>query len=129
MNDGGEGYRPIQEIISDLSKPVAERHLKTKTLKGNKITFIEWHIAASYLDLYAPGWSWYIKGVFQEAGVTVVHGALAIPCAEGMVERHATGIEEPDVTGYGDAVSNASAMAFKRSCALFGLGRHLYRKD
>src|SRR5678816_3942547 len=44
-------------------------------------------------------------------------------------DSHATGIEESDNKGYGDPVSNAAAMAFKRACAMFGLGRHLYQKE
>ena len=59
----------------------------------------------------------------------MIHGALSIPAADGIVTRHATGIEDTDNKGYGDAVSNASAMAFKRAAAMFGLGRHLYNKS
>lgn len=57
-----------------------------------------------------------------------IHGRLSIPSSDGIVERDATGIEEIDAKGYGDAVSNAAAMAFKRACAMFGLGRHLYQR-
>jgi hypothetical protein len=64
----------------------------------------------------------------QISGLTVVHGALSIPSADGVVVRHATGIEDTDNKGYGDAVSNANAMAFKRAFAMFGLARHLYQK-
>lgn len=31
--------------------------------------------------------------------------------------------------GYGDAVQEAEAMAFRRACARFGLGLHLYHED
>jgi len=38
-------------------------------------------------------------------------------------------VEDTDNKGDGDAVSNASAIAFKRAAAMFGLGRHLYTKS
>ena len=34
-----------------------------------------------------------------------------------------------DDTGYGDPVQKAEAMAFRRACARFGLGLHLYHED
>ena len=59
--------------------------------------------------------------ISEHRGLTVVHGALTIPAADGAVTRHATGVEDTDSKSYGDAVSNASAMAFKRAAAMFGL--------
>ena len=121
--------RPIKEIVADLSKPVAARHIKTRKQGGSELSYIEWHVAASYLDHYAPGWSWQILSIQEIGKLVVVHGRLSIPATEGLVTRDATGIEEIDAKGYGDAVSNATAMGFKRSAALFGLARHLYSKD
>lgn len=120
--------RGIQQIIADLSKPVADRHIKSRRQGGNDIAYIEWHTACNYLDHFAPGWSWRILSVSQVSNLVTVHGRLSIPSTDGVVERDATGIEESDAKGYGDAVSNASAMAFKRACAMFGLARHLYQK-
>jgi hypothetical protein len=121
--------RSIKDIVSDLSKPIADRHIKQRKQGGQSISYIEWHVAAQYLDHYAPGWSWRILSIQQVGNLVVVHGELAIPSADGVVVRHATGIEESDAKSYGDAVSNASAMCFKRACAMFGLARHLYAKD
>jgi len=123
-----EGRRPIAGIVADLSRPVAPRHIRQRKQGGSTLSYIEWHTACNYLDHYAPGWGWSILSISSHGGLTVVHGALSIPALDGVVSRHATGIEETDSKGYGDAVSNASAMAFKRAAALFGLGRHLYSK-
>jgi len=122
------GRRSITAIVADLSRPVADRHIRQRKQGGSVLSYIEWHTAAQYLDHYAAGWGWSILSISEHGGLTVVHGALSIPATDGLVTRHATGIEDTDSKGYGDAVSNASAMAFKRAAALFGLGRHLYSK-
>lgn len=48
--------------------------------------------------------------------------------ADGSFSREATGCELLDCGSYGDPVSNAEAMAFRRAAAKFGLGRSLYDK-
>jgi hypothetical protein len=121
--------RAIEEIIKDLTKPIAARHVKTRKQGGNTLSYIEWHVACSYLDLYAPGWSWGIDKITELGKTVVIQGTLSIPCLEGVCSRSATGIEEEDAKSYGDPISNAHAMAFKRACAMFGLARHLYNKD
>ena len=123
-----EGRRPITDIVADLSKPIAPRHIRTRKQGSSNLSYIEWHVACNYLDHFAPGWSWEIVSIKEHGGLTIIHGALSIPSSDGPVARHATGIEDTDNKGYGDAVSNASAMAFKRAAAMFGLGRHLYSK-
>ena len=122
--------RPIGDIIRDLSKELAERHIKIKTLKGQKIHFITWYHAVKYLDLYAPGWSGEVREVVEIGGRVVVVYRISIPCLEGFIWREATGQEsdwdEEEETKYGDPSSNAEAMAFKRAAAKFGLGLYLY---
>jgi len=124
-----EGWRPISAIVADLSKPVAPRHVKQRRAGTSQVSYIEWHVACNYLDHFAPGWGWEIVSISSQDGLTVVHGALSIPASDGIVTRSATGVEDSDSKGYGDPVSNASAMAFKRAAAMFGLGRHLYSKS
>lgn len=43
--------------------------------------------------------------------------------------RESTGTASLDDAGYGDPVQKAEAMAFRRACARFGLGLHLYHED
>src|SRR5262245_46503457 len=116
------GPRSIREIIADLSKPIAQRHLRTRRQGGTELTYIEWHTAVKYLDLFAPGWSYAVKSVALVGNLVTVIAAISIPCLEGVVTREATGCEETDAKGYGEAVSNAEAMALKGVASKLGLG-------
>jgi hypothetical protein len=120
--------RSIVDIIAELSRPVAARHLKTRKQGGNEITFIEWPTAVKYLDHLAPGWSFEIRSVQQIGDKCVVVARITIPAAEGAIWREATGQEDIAVSGWGDSSSNAEAMALKRAAAKFGLGISLYQK-
>lgn len=120
--------RSIQEIVADLKKPIASKHLSTRKQGGQTLTYISWYHAIKYLDYYAPGWSYAVKGVSQVGAACVVTVSISIPCIEGVVSRDATGIEDLDLKGYGDEASNAEAMALKRAAAKFGLGIALYEK-
>jgi hypothetical protein len=125
--------RSIADIISDLSKPIAARHLKQKSKGGRAMDFIPWYHAVKYLDLYAPSWSYSIKSVtWNLEGRLVLTVEIGIPCLEGVVYRAATGTEEEPEEGekmYGDPSSNAESMALRRAAAKFGLGLSLYDKD
>ena len=120
--------RSIIEIVANLSKPLAQRHLKTRKQGGHELTYIEWHTAVKYLDLFAPGWSYHVRAVQLVGSLVTVIASISIPCAEGVITREATGCEEADAKGYGDAVSNSEAMALKRAASKFGLGLYLYQK-
>ena len=128
VNAPADGPRFIREIIADLSKPLAQRHLKTRKQGGHEITYIEWHTAVKYLDYQAAGWSYAVKSVALVGNLVTVVAAISIPCSEGVVTREATGCEDADAKGYGDAVSNSEAMALKRAASKFGLGLYLYQK-
>ncbi len=95
--------RPIAEIINDLSKPIPDRLLRSKTVGGQKIRFIPWYTAVRFLDLYAPGWSYDIRSVTGVGDKLIIVARISVPCAEGVVHREATGIEDIALSGYGDA--------------------------
>jgi hypothetical protein len=128
VNAPTDGPRSIREIVADLSKPLAQRHLKTRRQGGPELTYIEWHTAVKYLDYHAAGWSYHVRSVAQVGNLVTVIAAISIPCLEGVVTREATGCEDADSIGYGDALSNAEAMALKRVASKFGLGLYLYQK-
>ena len=128
LNIVQDSPRSITAIIADLSRPLAARHLKTRRQGGTDITFIEWHTAVKYLDLFAVGWSYHVKSVALVGNLVTVIASISIPCSEGVVTREATGCEDADSKGYGDAVSNSEAMALKRCASKFGLGLYLYQK-
>lgn len=119
--------RPIQDIMQDLHKPIAERHLKTRRQGGKEITYIAWYDACKYLDMYAIGWYHEIRNIQQIAGKVVITVRITIQALEGEFYREATGNEDEDMDTYGDAFSNSESQALRRCCAKFGLGQHLYR--
>jgi len=104
VNAPADGPRSIRDIIADLSKPLAARHLKTRKQGGHDLTYIEWHTAVRYLDHFAPGWSYAVKNVALVGNLVTVVAAISIPCLEGVITREATGCEDADAKGYGDAV-------------------------
>jgi hypothetical protein len=118
--------RSIRDIIRDLSKPVAKRHLRLRKQGGKDIKFISWHDAIKYLDHYAPGWNYEVRNIQNIAGKLILTVRLSVPCAEGLVYREATGQEDEDRENYGDSSSNAESMALRRASAKFGLGLYLY---
>ena len=123
-----DGPRSIKDIITDLSKPLAQRHLKTRRQGGTELTYIEWHTAVKYLDHFCPGWSYHVKGVQLVGNLVTVIASISIPCVEGVIVREASGCEPIDSKWYGDPCSNAEAMALKRAASKFGLAIYLYEK-
>lgn len=118
--------RSIRDIIRDLSKPVAKRHLRTRKQGGKELTYIAWHDAVKYLDHYAPGWCYEVRRLDSIAGKLILTIRLSIPSQEGLVYREATGQEDESLDSYGDSSSNAESMALRRAAAKFGLGLSLY---
>ncbi|MGI8641095.1 MAG: Rad52/Rad22 family DNA repair protein [Pyrinomonadaceae bacterium] len=121
--------RSIREIVRDLSKPVAKRHLRTRKQGGKEIKYIAWHDAIKYLDHYAAGWNYEIRSIDSIGGKLILTVRLSIPCLEGIVYREATGQEDEELDSYGNSSSNAESMALRRSAAKFGLGLYLYDQN
>ena len=118
--------RSIRDIIKDLSKPVAKRHLRTRKQGGKDLTYISWYDAVKYLDHYAPGWCYEVRSMNSVGGKLILTIRLLIPAQEGIIYREATGQEEEETNSYGDSSSNAESMALRRAAAKFGLGLYLY---
>ncbi|MDQ3800984.1 MAG: RAD52 family DNA repair protein [Acidobacteriota bacterium] len=118
--------RSIRDIVRDLSKPVAKRHLRTRKQGGKELSYIAWHDAVKYLDHYAPGWCYEVRRIDSIGGKLILTIRLSIPCLEGVVYREATGQEDESTDSYGDSSSNAESMALRRAAAKFGLGLSLY---
>lgn len=121
--------RPIREIIDDLRKTIPNSMLKSRKQGGQDLTYLPWYNAVKMLDYYAPGWSYEVRSVTPIGGNQVVLTVrISIPCAEGIVYREATGIEEEEGVKFGDAASNSESMALRRAAAKFGLALSLYEK-
>ena len=118
--------RSIRDIVKDLSKPVAKRHLRKRKQGGKEILYIACHDAIKYLDHYASGWNYEIRSIESLGGKLILTVRLSIPCLEGIVYREATGQEDESLEAYGDSSSNAESMALRRAASKFGLGLYLY---
>jgi hypothetical protein len=121
--------RSIREIIKDLSKPIAQKHLRKRKQGGKDIIYLAWHDAVKYLDHFAPGWCYEIRSIESVAGKLILTVRLSIPSLEGVVYREATGQEVEDLDSYGDSSSNAESMALRRAASKFGLGLALYDQN
>lgn len=118
----------LSQIEEILSRPLPASMLRTKEIKGNKITYIPWYVANRILSKYCIGWMWEIVNVQTTNDRVFLVGRLTIPTSEGNIYREATGTESLNCSNYGDPSSNAESMAFRRCCAKFGLGLYLYDK-
>lgn len=130
-----EDRRPLHAILEDLQKPIKSRHLETKTKGGETLTFCPWYRTKRYLDHYTGGhWSKDIDLYTTDRRVFVTV-RITIYASDQTATRSATGTEklyktssngEVKEIAYGDPSSNAESMAFRRACAMFGLGLDLY---
>jgi hypothetical protein len=121
--------RSIREIIKDLSKPIAQKHLRKRRQGGKEIIYLAWHDAVKYLDHFAPGWCYEIRSIDSVSGKLIMIVRLSIPTTEGIIYREATGQEDEDLESYGNSSSNSESMALRRAASKFGLGLYLYDQN
>ena len=121
--------RSIREIVKDLSKPIAQKHLRKRRQGGKEIIYLAWHDAVKYLDHFAPGWCYEIRSIDSVSGKLIMIVRLSIPSAEGIIYREATGQEDEDLETYGNSSSNSESMALRRAASKFGLGLYLYDQN
>jgi hypothetical protein len=122
------GERSLHDILTDLKKPIADKHLKSKKAGSSSVTYIPWYNAIKYLDYFAPGWSYRIVSVSHVGQNCIVVAEISIPTKDGVITRQATGLEDDSKSGYGDPASNAESTALRRAAAKFGLALYLYEK-
>ncbi|KAL3737036.1 hypothetical protein ACJRO7_025888 [Eucalyptus globulus] len=106
---------PLSGILKELNKRVGDSLVK------DRIEIWVLHIVNRIMNLHAPGWSGEVRSISYSADgktVSVVY----------RVTLYGTDTEWTSA-GYGDPVQKAEAMAFRRACACFGLGLHLYHED
>lgn len=124
----------LAEILENLKAPIPSRLISKKATFKNKvktgeIDYVAWTNLCDLLDDLCDFWEWEIKDVQQIGENLSLVGVLTIHGEDRSLTRMATGIEEINCSSYGDPSSNAEAMALRRCCAKFGLGRDLWRKD
>ncbi|KAL9251489.1 DNA repair RAD52-like protein [Drosera capensis] len=89
------------------------------------------HIVNRILNLHVPEWSGEVRSItYSPDGKTVsVVYRVTLHGIDAEISRESTGTASVDDKGIGDPVQIAEAMAFRRACARFGLGLHLYHED
>ncbi|KAK7263823.1 hypothetical protein RJT34_31420 [Clitoria ternatea] len=124
--------RPLSEILKEVNKKVPDSLVKTRLEKdGFSVRYIPWHVVNRILNLHAPEWSGEVRNVIYSPhanSVSVVY-RVTLYGTDAEIFRESTGTASLDDTSYGDPVQKAEAMAFRRACARFGLGLHLYHDD
>jgi hypothetical protein len=134
----GMGVKSLQEILELFTQKIPPQYVSKKPVFGRtngklgkqgEVDFVSWPHLCLLLDKYTDGfWNWEVRTQFLGDRV-VIEGRLSIITSDGVFIREATGWESMAVDGYGDATSNAEAMALRRACSKFGLGRYLWEKS
>ncbi|KAI3442587.1 uncharacterized protein J3R85_000799 [Psidium guajava] len=123
--------RPLSEILKELNKRVPDSLVRVRLEDGISIKYIPWHIVNRIMNLHAPEWSGEVRSISYSAdgkSVSVVY-RVTLYGTDAEIYRESIGTASVDDAGYGDPVQKAEAMAFRRACARFGLGLHLYHED
>ncbi|KAK3229341.1 hypothetical protein Dsin_001222 [Dipteronia sinensis] len=123
--------RPLSEILKELNKKVPDSVIRHRIDDGFTIKYVPWHIVNRIMNLHAPEWSGEVRNITYSAdgkSVSVVY-RVTIYGTDAEIYRESTGTASMDEPGYGDPVQKAEAMAFRRACARFGLGLHLYHEE
>ncbi|XP_062152551.1 DNA repair RAD52-like protein 1, mitochondrial [Alnus glutinosa] len=123
--------RPLSEILKELNKKVPDSLIKVRLEDGFSMKYIPWHLVNRILNLHAPEWSGEVRTITYSAdgkSVSVVY-RVTLYGTDAEIFRESTGTASVDDTSYGDPVQKAESMAFRRACARFGLGLHLYHED
>lgn len=126
----------LTEILERLKQPVpkdliSQKDTYSKGKKTGEVDYIAWYDLTEILDNRCGlgNWEWVVKDVNQVGNNLTLIGVLTIHGEDRQLTMMATGTESINCSGYGDPSSNAEAMALRRCCAKFGLGRDLWRKD
>ena len=126
----------LTEILTQLQQPIppdliSKKDTFSKGKKTGQVDYVAWFDLCDILDnrAGAGNWSWSVQEMLQIGNRLHLTGVLTIIGEDRNLVMMATGAEDIDCSSYGDPSSNAEAMALRRCCAKFGLGRDLWRKD
>ncbi|XP_052191331.1 DNA repair RAD52-like protein 1, mitochondrial [Diospyros lotus] len=124
--------RPLSEILKQLNKKVPDSLVRVRTESdGFSVKYIPWHVVNRIMNLHAPEWSGEVRSITHSADgktVSVVY-RVTLYGTDAEIYRESIGTASVENGSYGDPVQKAEAMAFRRACARFGLGLHLYHED
>lgn len=130
-------FQEIRQILSEKissnlidKKPLYQRDKATgKPKKCGDADYISWPNVIRLLDRATDGfYSWEIRSHYLGDRV-VIEGRLSIQSSDGIFVREASGYEFLECGSFGDATSNAEAMALRRAAAKFGLALYLWKEE
>jgi hypothetical protein len=121
--------KTIAQIQEELGVKWPGRE-KSKTLKGNRITYIPWYEVVSILNHVTEGNYDYkvVHAGHSSSGKYEMIVGITIYASDGTFYREGTGTEDSSTDNYGDYQSIAESMALRRACTKFQLGIYMYRK-
>ena len=126
--------RRFKEVLAKLSEKISDDQIKTREEGGATLSYIEWHTACDVLDKVAGDWENDIKEVKVVDNKLFITGSITIDGRtrtnvgwEFLTRTDRNG--EVKEIAFGDVFTNAFSMYLKRAAAIFGVARHLYKKD
>ena len=121
------GKRLFIDTIADLHKPLPDEYNSSKSLKGEKILYLDWHTANMILDYVAPNWEISMDyGQIGDRGI--VKAKITLHCEDGSFSRESIGSDNTEDEYFGGFMPDAESQAMRRTAARFGLGLYLYDK-
>jgi hypothetical protein len=124
----------FKQILTQLAERIPDNLIKTRQEGGNELSYIEWHVACDVLDKVVGDWENDIKEVTVVdnklfiTGTITVNGVTRTNIGWEFLTRIDRDGQEKEIA-FGDVFTNAFSMYLKRGAALFGVARHLYKKD
>jgi hypothetical protein len=113
--------------LTDLSRPIEPRHLKTRKQGTATLTYCPWNTIARHLHHRAPGWCWEVQSVQEVGAAVVVTGRLTIPTADGDLLHYSAVASEPLESAFKAPAAEVTASScLRRATALAGLGLELW---
>lgn len=119
------------QILETLSTKMPAELIKTRKFDpddpdSDVMSYMEWPIYAEILDNIVPGWEQEYLGYTDDGRYVVVWLALIIG---GKRRVNCGTYDRKNPNEKGDPFSGAYSAAFRRTAAMFGLGRFFYIED
>jgi hypothetical protein len=121
--------RTIVETLTELSRPVDRRHVRTRRQGGREISYLPWPVICRCLHHRAPGWSWTLVSVSEIGEWVSVTGRLTVPCSDGVLSWDAVASEPLSHAGFAPPIETAASSALRRAAGLCLLGLELWEID
>jgi len=117
----------MTELFNTLFTPFTKAVKQTKTLQGNKVTFVSW------IHYVVRAWNQFPLGYSKKVRVAEVGGQLVVTVRitdeQSGCYQEALGAADATKTSWGGAMAEAESQAFRRAMANFGMGLEMYMDE